>query len=152
MRQIAQQVLRERGEVESFLIESLHHVVGQIEKIKHPRKAPKSVSSSLGGRTSLPPISRLPALAMSPSWPEVTPSKRGSRSVDQEMLVTQNVNINDEKDLPLMDSLAQVPIRVAPKRDISELTWEEKEHVLRVLFQKMHGAQISKFTLFQMCI
>jgi hypothetical protein len=43
----------------------------------------------------------------------------------------------------IMHSLKQVPVRLfgSPKVDISQLTWEDREKVLRYLFQKIHSSQ-----------
>ena len=160
MRQLAQQVLKERGEVESFLIESLHHVMEHIQTSKkNSRKAPVNNMSSRATaqvtRTALPISTmsttnshRLTAASRgaSPSSPLIR-CKTSPQLLPTRKMTSQEVpaSKNNVENMPvnIMQSLKQVPVRIlgGPKVDISHLTWEDREKVLRHLFQKIHSSQ-----------
>lgn len=150
VRQLAQQFLRERGEVEGFLIESLRQVTDQIRSAKKIPKKPLVTTNhshsylSNESKTSLPLITS--SLGPSSSWPGNGSPLRCKHSSSPTKYIPQGPKrtvevTTGERHVPIFQSLEEVPVKTAPKIDISELTWEEREKVLRHLFQKIHSAQ-----------
>lgn len=135
--------------MEAFLIESLRQVADQIRSAKLSKRPQCMPSHSHPGllnetRTSLPLITS--ALGPSSSWLVGNGSPLRCRSntsptkcVSQGPKRTVEV-VRGEKHVPIFQSLEDVPVKTAPKLDISQLTWEERERVLRYLFQKIHSS------------
>ncbi|KAH7292728.1 hypothetical protein KP509_29G082900 [Ceratopteris richardii] len=144
VRQLAQQFLKERGEVESFLIESLHEVGDKIRSSKKNANRPYVVShrshtgaTQEGSRISLPQIA---SGHLSSSWPSSSLSLRSRSGSLPVKCPPSATKVAFERHLPILQVLEEVPVKTAPKIDISRLTWEEKEKILRYLFQKIHTA------------
>lgn len=151
VRQLAQQVLGERGEVERFFIESLHYVLDQIRNAKKLSRKPHcnmnlshSHNQVVEENISSSSIPHLPSVWVSSSWPGAglpMTSKTGPmpfKSTVQQGAKSK-LNLAGQRHFPIMQSLEEVPVRITPKVDISELTWEEREKVLRYLFQKINS-------------
>ncbi|KAI5075714.1 hypothetical protein GOP47_0009790 [Adiantum capillus-veneris] len=153
VRQLAQQFLRERGEVEGFLIESLHEVSDQIRSSKKNPKRPNAVLQrshptgfSDGNKVSLPHIT---SAQPSSSWPGSGSPLRSRTGSSPTKCLPQgplrNAETSIERHVPILQSLEDVPVKTAPKIDISQLSWDDKQKVLRHLFQKIHSAhQVSQ--------
>ncbi|EFJ26069.1 hypothetical protein SELMODRAFT_413484 [Selaginella moellendorffii] len=177
VRQLAQQVLRERGEVESFLIESLHTVVEEIKKSKKQQTPPILTKAMLRAcsEQKKPDASSKPATSSSPPSPssqksssarsaqsaksaQSTQSAKSAHSVDfaappaagasaaskpnraVNKLVKSKSQLEGETQLDVMGQMEEVPVRLEAAVDVSQLSWGDKEKVLRYLFAKINSA------------
>jgi len=168
-RHLAETVIRQRGEVELFLLDSIQYVKNQIymqKKIQSYHTAenadalhgnvsnvncPSLDSSSAWGST-LPPIHKAPA-----SWPGARPWPRFKHPEIHDQ--NNNNNNNNNKgvlinDIIMTQAQAEAQINyldsshdpftvpaILPMIDISELSWEDREKVLRYLFKKINTAR-----------
>ncbi|KAG0562008.1 hypothetical protein KC19_9G110000 [Ceratodon purpureus] len=173
-RHLAEIVIRQRGEVELFLVDSIQYVKNQIylkKKIQsyqtqeknHSGTFNNSCSASLDSSehsrlgSALPPINnhqrsfvKAPA-----SWPGTGPwprfknpeldgHKTSSRSENNSFTGEQYITEDRaEAQIKFLDSSHDpftVPV-ILPMIDISELSWEDREKVLRYLFKKINTAR-----------
>lgn len=178
-RHLAEIVIRQRGEVELFLLDSIQYVKNQIylrKKIQsyqtadadtHSGNVSNNCASLDSGERStlvstLPPIINHHHHHHSPtkapaSWPGAGPWPRFKAHGHNNNEV-QGGNINDvnslagvynmtedqaEAQIKFLDSSHDpftVPV-VLPMIDISDLSWEDREKVLRYLFKKINTAR-----------
>ncbi|XP_062947235.1 basal body-orientation factor 1 [Cynocephalus volans] len=122
VKKLAKNILDERTEVERFLLDALHQVKQQILfSRKHYKKIAQAafnlkMRSACAGRTEYPQI----------------------RTFDGREHSTNSVNWD------LME--AEKWTSIQGNVDIGDLTWEQKEKVLRLLFAKMNGFVPRKYS------
>ncbi|KAJ7538027.1 hypothetical protein O6H91_11G031600 [Diphasiastrum complanatum] len=154
IRQSAQQSLRERSEVEAFLIESLHYVTQQIRNTK--KAASPRIGLSINESTSRKTLlqdpkqfspSTLPHAPLSSLqfWPEASRKLGGKdyavyRKKTYACDAKAKLQLKDQIEFDCLEQLNKIPVKLTQKVDISELTWTERENVLRYLFQKINNA------------
>ena len=171
-RHLAEIVIRQRGETELFLIDSIQYVKNQIylqKKIKsyqtleknHSRNLINNFSASLGSSecstlgSALPPINnnhQHPFIKAPASWPGAGSWPRFkdlelhghndncSTPFFPEQYITED---RAEAQINFLDSSHDpftIPV-ILPMIDISELSWEDREKVLRYLFKKINNAR-----------
>lgn len=166
-RHLAQVVVRQRGEVELFLLDSIQLVKNQIylyNQVQHSRTvdtAGSVTNSSLKSERESAPTS-LPAInSRSPSsWPGAGPWPRYRKPLPYNAMYSggdrsDSANarrkaefleyLSEEEaatQISILDELGEthMPDQVLPKIDISELSLPDREKVLRYLFKKINTA------------
>eukprot|EP00762_Andalucia_godoyi_P000003 ANDGO_02409.mRNA.1 hypothetical protein H257_13025 len=129
LRTLGHQILAQRSDLESFFLQALEEV--RVSKRKELQDAAGAAASPLGSLFPSPSgrIRRSPRAHASPGRGVSFPSLNGQESFTE-------------------DSAAQVPAFRGDasdrKIDIAELSWEEKEKVLRLLFLKMNTTDKKK--------
>uniref|UniRef100_A0A8D0FGL2 Basal body-orientation factor 1 n=1 Tax=Strix occidentalis caurina TaxID=311401 RepID=A0A8D0FGL2_STROC len=113
VKKLAQSILNERTEVEMFFLDALEHVK---QEIIRSRKHCKKKAQAAYYRKMME------ACAGKEEFPKIK---------------TFRSNINSTNSVYLLCCWEKIQFE---KVDISELTWEQKECVLRLLFAKMNGA------------
>uniref|UniRef100_A0A8C5UU81 Basal body-orientation factor 1 n=1 Tax=Microcebus murinus TaxID=30608 RepID=A0A8C5UU81_MICMU len=122
MKKLAKNILDERTEVERFFLDALHQVKQQIlVSRKHYKQIAQAafnlkMRAACAGKTEYPPI----------------------RTFDGREHSTNSVN----QDLMEAEKWTDIQGNV----DIGDLTWEQKEKVLRLLFAKMNGFVPRKYS------
>ncbi|CAM6085040.1 unnamed protein product [Calypogeia fissa] len=160
LRCLAQRVLNQRTEVEAFLIDSLEYVKSQIyarksHKDEHDERSDRRFDeedqSSNASSTHLPSIR-----STSHSWPGAMKDKNYMRSTrttrgfethtkckyrhhDLTLHLHELEEVPSQLDL-LENFKADMP-KLLPKIDISDLSWSDREKVLRYLFLKINSAR-----------
>ncbi|NXO47642.1 BBOF1 factor, partial [Aramus guarauna] len=125
VKKLARNILNERTEVERFFLDALEHVKQEIvSSRKHYKKKAqiayyRKMMEACAGREEFPQIKTFKS------------NKNSTNSV--------------YRDLEEAEKCYWEKIQFE-KVDISELTWEQKEHVLRLLFAKMNGTNPRKYT------
>jgi len=115
MKMLARKILDERSDMEKFFIEALDHVHRQIRSSRASYvKAAGSeyhqqMAKAAAGKGPLPPVKTFGA------------NPNSKNSVQQDLQQAEDWKY------------------VTPTTDISELTWEQKEKVIRLLFAKLNG-------------
>uniref|UniRef100_A0A8D0KI18 Basal body-orientation factor 1 n=2 Tax=Sus scrofa TaxID=9823 RepID=A0A8D0KI18_PIG len=122
MKKLAKNILDERTEVESFFLDALHQVKQQILT---SRKRYKQIAQAAFN------FKMREACARRTEYPKI-------RTFDGREHSTNSVN----QDLMEADKWTDVHGNV----DIGDLTWEQKEKVLRLLFAKMNGFVPRKYS------
>ncbi|XP_026567404.1 basal body-orientation factor 1 [Pseudonaja textilis] len=123
VKKLARNVLNERTEVEKFFLDALEQVK---QEIISSRKCYKQVAQAAYQRKMMA------AFAGKEEYPKIrtfNDSTHSTNSVQMDLLEAEKwTNIQKGK------------------VDISELTWEQKERVLRLLFAKMNGLRHRKYS------
>ncbi|XP_061854056.1 basal body-orientation factor 1 isoform X2 [Colius striatus] len=125
VKKLARNILNERTEVEMFFLDALEHVKQEIiSSRKHYKKQAQ--------------------IAYYRKMMEACTGKEGFPKIKT---FKSNINSTNSvyRDLEEAEKCYWEKIRFE-KVDISELTWEQKEHVLRLLFAKMNGTSSWKRT------
>ncbi|NXQ89518.1 BBOF1 factor, partial [Nyctibius grandis] len=125
VKKLARNILNERTEVERFFLDALEHVKQEIiSRRKHYKKKAQTAYYR----------KMMEACAGKEEFPRIKTFK-------------SNVNSTNSvyRDLEEAEKCYWEKIRFE-KVDISELTWEQKERVLRLLFAKMNGTNPWKYT------
>ncbi|KAM6202654.1 basal body-orientation factor 1 [Rhynchocyon petersi] len=122
VKKLAKNILDERTEVEKFFLDSLHQVKQQILL---SRKHYKQISRSAFN------LKMRDACAGKAEYPKI-------RTFDDREHSTNSVN----QDLIEAEKWSNIEGNV----DIGDLTWEQKEKVLRLLFAKMNGIATRKYS------
>jgi hypothetical protein len=165
LKRLAQRVINQRTEVETFLIESLDHVRSQIyaslktqnssrEDYYNPRTFNhEDDQSSNASSTRLPSIR-----STSHSWPgdvkgrnycRSTRNTRGFETSGKCKIHGHhdfNLHLHELDEAPtqvphLLQDLKEELPKLLPKVDISDLSWSDREKVLRYLFLKINHAR-----------
>ncbi|XP_053119894.1 basal body-orientation factor 1 isoform X2 [Hemicordylus capensis] len=123
VKKLARNILDERTEVEKFFLDALEQVK---EEIMTSRKCYKQVAQAAYQRKMMS------AFAGKEEYPQI-------RTFNDNMHSTNSV----QKDLEEAEKWTNIK---KGKVDISELTWEQKESVLRLLFAKMNGLSHRKYS------
>ncbi|KAM4853247.1 basal body-orientation factor 1 isoform 1-T2 [Thomomys bottae] len=121
VKKLARNILDERTEVENFFLDALHQVKQQIIVSRKNYKQLAQAAFNLKMRT---------ACAGKTEYPQI-------RTFDGREYSTNSVN----QDLIEAEKWTSTPRNV----DIGDLTWEQKEKVLRLLFAKMNGLASRKY-------
>ncbi|XP_029453301.1 basal body-orientation factor 1 [Rhinatrema bivittatum] len=121
VKKLAKNILEERTEVESFLQHALQQVK---QEIAFNRKCYRQAAQEAYHRKMMG------AAAGTEAYPKIRTFNDNERS-------TNNVH-QDLKEAEKWNNIQE------GKVDISDLTWEQKERVLRLLFAKINGVKISK--------
>lgn len=176
IRHLAEIVIRQRSEVELFLLDSIQYVKNQIylqKKIQSYQILEKNHSNKLNNNcksldssehnmlgSTLPPINNLQhsfnkAPASWPgtgSWPRFKDTehhkhigycRNNNSPFSGEQFITEG---QAEAQINFLDSSHDpftIPI-VLPIIDISELSWQDREKVLKYLFKKINSAKNQK--------
>ncbi|NXI40633.1 BBOF1 factor, partial [Galbula dea] len=125
VKKLARNILNERTEVERFFLDALEHVKQEIiSSRKHYKKKAQTAYYR----------KMMEACAGKEEFPKIKTFK-------------SNINSTNSvyTDLEEAEKCYWEKIQFE-KVDISELTWEQKEHVLRLLFAKMNGTSPRKYT------
>lgn len=121
MKKLAKNILDERTEVEQFFLDALHQVKEQIliNRKQYKQIAQAAFNSKMrtacAGRTEYPRIRTFDG------------KEHSTNSVNQDLMEAEKWP-STQKNL-----------------DIGDLTWEQKEKVLRLLFAKMNGFAVRKY-------
>ncbi|KAM6273867.1 basal body-orientation factor 1 [Porphyrio hochstetteri] len=124
VKKLAQNILNERTEVERFFLDALEHVKQEIiSSRKHYKKK-----------------------AQTAYYRKMMAACAGMEAFPQVKTFKSNVNSTNSvyRDLEEAEKCYWEKIQFE-KVDISELTWEQKERVLRLLFAKMNGTNPRKY-------
>lgn len=120
IKRLAQHILDQRTEMEEFFMESLEHVKNEMKKEKtrdlkrNQEKYKQSMREVLKNKTIIPHIRPLKPI-----------KKDEAASILQSSLVPST------------------PGDSAEKVDIKDLSWSDKENILRILFSKMNGISLA---------
>ncbi|XP_075007698.1 basal body-orientation factor 1 [Calonectris borealis] len=125
VKKLARNILNERTEVERFFLDALEHVKQEI--ISSRKHYKKKVQTAYYRKM-------MEACAGKEEFPKIKTFK-------------SNINSTNSvyRDLEEAEKCYREKIQFE-KVDISELTWEQKERVLRLLFAKMNGTNPWKYT------
>ncbi|NXS56501.1 BBOF1 factor, partial [Brachypteracias leptosomus] len=118
VKKLARNILNERTEVEKFFLDALEHVKQEIiASTKHYKKK-----------------------AQTAYYRKMVEACSGKEEFPQIKTFKSNINSTNsvDRDLEEAEKCYREKIQFE-KVDISELTWEQKERVLRLLFAKMNG-------------
>ncbi|KAL2631870.1 hypothetical protein R1flu_016556 [Riccia fluitans] len=154
LRHLAQHVVNQRCDIENFLIESLDCVRDQLAVARGGKS--KSVDDGrIRDDCSSESSGFFPSIKSTPrSWPGALsprssprPSKIRPRNFNTSLKSTYHQHDEFIKQLHQIDGPNQLDIpeelthevpRITPKVDISDLSWKDREKVLRYLFQKIN--------------
>jgi hypothetical protein len=164
-RHLAQRVLQQRSEVELFLIDSInlvkhivwmqtqksHTLVTHMERQGNGKFSKENNKSKLYSNIPTPILPAIPSCSwpgVGP-WPQVQPSfPYDSKYSSGKTYLENDRNLQNEEfarheidsQLDSLDELDESKIhdKILPKVDISELSWTDREKVLRYLFKKIN--------------
>eukprot|EP01018_Ginkgo_biloba_P012673 Gb_09581 [translate_table: standard] len=147
VRHLAQQFLQERGEVESFLVESIQYITEQVKNEKRAQKSQVQIGH-LHSQNSTPPQEYKVNSNAPFARPTNSSSQKQYNKGKSGLVPHRRPSVGGkckqkacaDNQLDIFEQLEEIPVKLAPKVDISELTWEEREKVLRYLFQKINSA------------
>ncbi|KAH6580580.1 hypothetical protein BASA50_002772 [Batrachochytrium salamandrivorans] len=128
IKRLAQHILEQRTELEQFFLEALEMTKKEMQKAKEKQLKEVRVEYDKKMRT---------AFKDKASIPPVRSFRFSQKSTCVEPLPTILAN-NGNQQTTNMDSNS--------KLDIKDLTWEDKERVLRILFAKMNNISLTKAT------
>ncbi|XP_015281852.1 PREDICTED: basal body-orientation factor 1 [Gekko japonicus] len=123
VKKLARNILDQRSEVERFFLDALEQVK---QEIMTSRKCYKQVAQAVYQKKMMA------AFAGKQEYPKI-------RTFNDNIHSTNSV----QKDLQEAEKWTNIQ---KGKVDISELTWEQKESVLRLLFAKMNGLRTRKYS------
>ncbi|XP_046551162.1 LOW QUALITY PROTEIN: basal body-orientation factor 1-like [Haliotis rubra] len=120
VKKLAKNILDQRTELERFFLQALDQVKGEIaaNQAQYRRDAQAAYQQRM-----------LVAHAGKGSYPKIRTFTKSDTSTNSVF-----------KDLEAAERLKEIKYNVTGKVDVSDLTWEQKEKVLRYLFAKMNGA------------
>ncbi|XP_063145016.1 basal body-orientation factor 1 [Candoia aspera] len=123
VKKLARNILNERTEVEKFFLDALEQVK---QEIISSRKCYKQVAQAAYQRKMMA------AFAGKEEYPKIR-------------TFNDNAHSTNSVQMDLLEAEKWTNIQKG-KMDISELTWEQKESVLRLLFAKMNGLRHRKYS------
>ncbi|KAF6029906.1 CCDC176 [Bugula neritina] len=125
VRKLAKKILTERNDIERFFLESLDHVKQEIllNQLEYKKAANKAYNRKM-----------LEAFSGNAEFPKVRTFNKSDTSTNSVF-----------RDLEAAEKLAQPS--GGGRVDIADLTWEQKEKVLRYLFARMNGTTNSHLLL-----
>ncbi|XP_062974545.1 basal body-orientation factor 1 [Elgaria multicarinata webbii] len=135
VKKLARNILDERTEVEKFFLDALEQVK---EEIITSRKCYKQVAQAAYQRKMMA------AFAGKDEYPKIrtfNDNMHSTNSVQVDLLEAEKCSLSPN----LHGYLSRTNIQKG-KVDISELTWEQKESVLRLLFAKMNGLRHRRYS------
>ncbi|KAL3689937.1 hypothetical protein R1sor_016246 [Riccia sorocarpa] len=151
LRHLAQHVVNQRCDIENFLIESLDYVRDQLALAREGKS--RSVDDGRI-RDDSSESSFFPSIKSTPrSWPGALsprsprPSKIRPRNFNTSLrstnhqhdeFIKQLQQIDGSNQLDMPEELTHEVPRITPKVDISDLSWKDREKVLRYLFQRIN--------------
>ncbi|BBN08603.1 hypothetical protein MPTK1_4g12890 [Marchantia polymorpha subsp. ruderalis] len=156
LRHLAQHVVNQRCDVENFLIESLEYIREQLaaarsgkSKYADDRRMRDDSSSESSG--FLPSIKSTPrSMPGAPSCKSSQKTSKADRNFNGRLdnlksnfhqhdeFIKQLHEVDGPDQLDLSEDFSHEVPRITPKVDISDLSWCDREKVLRYLFQKIN--------------